>query len=304
MVQVDIEAFHKHLMSVRATNRSQLANHLYFFPDLVQSPNLTCKFYLVQCETRLIRFDDLIDFALNKLVYYCLKRSEFYGMKEAEKHAAAYRKARNMLVKKNSREIGEMLLFLLLESEGIVQVLSKMRLKTDSNMYFHGADAVHIQAEKNLILHFGQSKLRSRFSIALADSLSDIEAFKESPGEMATEVNLISQYIDDSKFLEYTDVIAKVVNPYEGHKENCDEASSVLIGANFPFLIDANSKKGEQSLEEYLKKEYQAEHSQILEKVRSKIQLYPSLGNEVFYFHIIPFEDTTSFVNLYSAKLE
>lgn len=303
MVQVDIEALHKHLMSVRATNRSQLANHFYFLPDLVQNPNLTCKFYLVQCEARSMRYDDLIDFALNKLVYYCLKRSEFYGTMKAEKHAAANRKARSMLVKKSSREIGELLLFLLLESEGIVQVLSKMRLKTDSNMYFHGADAVHIQAEKNLILHFGQSKLKSSFSSAVADSLSDIEEFRKSPGEMATEVNLISQYIDDSKFLEYTDTIAKIVNPYERHKENCDEASSILIGANFPFMIDANSKRRNQPLEEYLKKEYQAERSQILEKIHAKIQVHLALANEVFYFYIIPFEDVTSFVNLYSAKL-
>ncbi len=112
----------------------------------------------------------------------------------------------------NSGEGGELLLFILTESVlGYPQLLSKMALKTSSQMHFHGLDGVYISCKGSppaLKLHFGESKLHKSPAASvkeaihsIADMLKD-EGFMESTRRdyylLNTQADLGCQDLEDA----------------------------------------------------------------------------------------------------------
>ena len=94
-----------------------------------------------------------------------------------------------------SGEIGELILFILLESKNICQVYSKMRLKTSKNMNVHGYDAVHFEITKNnkIILHFGESKMEKSKSNAINNAFKSINNL--SSEQFQLELDLIHDHV-------------------------------------------------------------------------------------------------------------
>lgn len=80
----------------------------------------------------------------------------------------------------NTGEGGEMLLYLLAERYlKLPQVMSKMDLKTDSRMHYHGADGVYASINENglLKLFWGESKVYADATTAIRECLKSLAPF-------------------------------------------------------------------------------------------------------------------------------
>src|SRR6266480_7833374 len=142
-----LKKLQEHIQNIKATNQEEISTRLVIFPDVSESSDLTCSFYLIQSTAQETREKELAEFLVDKIVRYVLKRDEISSAGDnPDLHSRIARIARAKFIRdRPTREAGELLLFLLLESRGIVQLLSKMALKTNPEMYYHGVDAVHIE---------------------------------------------------------------------------------------------------------------------------------------------------------------
>lgn len=95
--------------------------------------------------------------------------------------------ARDLFVKsEKSGEGGELLLFLLLEQVlQRPQLISKMALKTNTEVHVHGSDGIHADLADDgvLDLYWGESKLHQSSSEAFKDCFKSIAPYLRSDGE-------------------------------------------------------------------------------------------------------------------------
>jgi hypothetical protein len=301
-----LERLQELIGSIRATTEKEISGKLVCFPDLKGSPDVTCSFYLVKCTSQEVREKDLADFLVDKIVRYALRREDILRAgTDPDAHSRNFRKARAKFIQgRPTREAGELLLFLLLESRGIVQVLNKMALKTNTEMYYHGLDAVHVEVGPIVTLHLGSSKIKKDLTDGVTDSLKEMEEHATSVKRQDTEINLISSYIDDSKFAELTPYIQKIVDPYADDRQNFAQAYSMLVCADYEFLQGPYSKPAEKSLEQFLSEEFQKQHSGLLSKITASVPRYSNVSCKPTHFYMIPFRNVEDFCRLFSEVLK
>ncbi|MYH00445.1 MAG: DUF1837 domain-containing protein [Acidimicrobiaceae bacterium] len=132
---------------------------------------------------------------------YCIPRSRIDQASEhfnrtgsTEHFNALQREAKSLFADvDNSGEVGELLIFLLLERLlGIPQVLCKMSLKTNPNVHFHGVDGVHVKALTGggLAIYWCESKIHGDFAEASRACLKSIAPYLLDDGLGATERDL------------------------------------------------------------------------------------------------------------------
>ena len=116
--------------------------------------------------------------------------------------SALHDEARELLVKSDtSGEGGELLLFLLMERLlGYPQILSKMPLKTNSEMHVHGSDGVHAKLGDDgvLDLFWGESKLYEDSSKAFTECFESIAPFLGPNGHetRARDLLLVREHLN------------------------------------------------------------------------------------------------------------
>lgn len=103
--------------------------------------------------------------------------------------------ARNLFVKsESSGEGGELLLFLLLERVlERPQLISKMALKTNTQVHVHGSDGIHASLAHDgvLDLYWGESKLYKSSSEAFKDCFESIAPYLKPDGESRRRQDLL-----------------------------------------------------------------------------------------------------------------
>ncbi len=125
--------------------------------------------------------------------------------------SALYAEARALLVKSDtSGEGGELLLFLLMEKVlGYPQILSKMPLKTNSEVHVHGSDGVHAMLNQDgvLDLYWGESKLYQDSSSAFTECFGSIAPFLRPDGyeTRKRDLLLVREHlnVDDEKLVAH-----------------------------------------------------------------------------------------------------
>lgn len=290
------------LVGLRAIAPEKLENVLESFPDKSLQNSSICKFFLIRCTAQQIRENDFLQLLFNSIVKYVLKREEYLPPDSLDSYVIdniydIWQKARSKFLTKNKNagEVGELILFLLLESQGIVQLLNKMNLKTSSEMPIHGLDAIHIQAiDDKIILHFGQAKMYQNLNGGIDSALDDIKKFTTNQDARQLELNLVSNYIDDKKFDQHADTIKDLISPYGKHKEKLSEANSIFVGYNWDLLQEL-SRRGSIELTTYLKAEYEKIHDEISSTIKNKISKIPEIKNQEFTIYLLPFRDTEGF---------
>lgn len=134
----------------------------------------------------------LAEFMRNAVADYAIPRSQLAQAKardtrhnSTEAVTALVEQARRSFTDiAKTGEGGEMLLFLLAERFlKLPQVLCKMDLKTDTRMYYHGADGVYagVTPEGILKLYWGESKIYKDAATAIKDCLASIAPFLIEP---------------------------------------------------------------------------------------------------------------------------
>ena len=305
-MSIDESEFREFMTTIQSLDESSLGNVLYSFPNPISKEKLTCRFFLIECTKDEIREEDFIQFIINRIIVYALQRKEYNqeGLtveESASRMRDIVKKAKSKFVRQpTTGEVGELILFLILESQGILQLLNKMNLKSSGQMHYHGLDAIHIQIDDGIILHYGQSKMHSNFSDGVNDAVKDIEQFDRDREEF--EINLVSSYIDRSRYDKYADELVEFLSPYS-LKRNMSKTNAVFIGYN-SVLMSTQKPESEPSLCDYLQNKHQKKHDNLFDTVNRSIKNNLSSDNRPTTFYILPFRNVGKFRTKFLEELD
>lgn len=134
------------------------------------------------------RIKALADQLALEVLFHCIPRGDIVRMQAMSpvdriRESVRLSKEASRLWTKNqpnSGEGGELLLYALLEQGlGVPQILSKMSLKTSTEVQVHGTDGVHakILPDGTLALYWGEAKIYAKLSDALADCFTSITPY-------------------------------------------------------------------------------------------------------------------------------
>lgn len=302
MSGTDLEKLRLQIISAQSVPHEKVENLLHSCAELPQTDRRTLTFYLTRCDADGFREDELVDFLLNQMVTYVLGKSEYKEIKADDARRVVLAAKETFQQTEGSGEVGELLLYVLLESRGIIQLYSKMDLKTSAGMPFHGYDAIHLEAGKSVVLHFGHAKTYASFSAGLNSALGDIERFGKNRAQKNRELRLVSKNLDTVKFGESAKYIQNMIDPYEKHKENYAEADSVFIGAEFPFTSEAEHSRGPE-LDKLMVEKYQQLVEDIAETVKSAVEAKAEVRHRTLLFLILPITDVESFRKRFMEEL-
>ncbi len=251
------------------------------------------------------RQKDFARFLATKITDFAIPRSEIRrAIQEASRLGSTApvdnlgNKARSLFVKsQNSGEGGEALLSLLAETLlGLPQMLTKMVLKTSSQMPVHGCDGIHIGVNKgtgNLALYWGESKLYSDVNKAIRDCFSSLAPFLLGTGgssaKQVRDLQLLRDGIDfDDRDLE--NAVKRFLNPDDPMFKSLEYRGLCLIGFNSDeYPSNPNSKEAEQ-LRQDIRNAFERNRGNIRDCViRERIQTFDI---EVF---CLPFPNVDEF---------
>jgi hypothetical protein len=167
------------------------------------------------------RLETLARQLADQLVHYCIPRRRLLEAqalppdRQAPAISRMTRQASQLFTQTQERtgEGSELLLYTLLEKHlGIPQVLSKMSLKTNTEVHIHGADGVHAKllSNGNLALYWGESKMYDSVAGAMTDALDSLKPFLTGEAQ-DQDLFLIRHYADlgdpelTASLLEYFD---------------------------------------------------------------------------------------------------
>lgn len=238
------------------------------------------------------------------LVPFCLPRSEIRAARSAYAQTSDESvfvdlsdKARGLFIKalnetKRSGEGGELILFNFLEMIGAPQIISKMYLKTASQMPVYGSDGLHIgpcAAPHDLAIYIGESKLHANYDNALGDALTSVTSLVNDGEKFDRELDLITDHIDTDTFSElFRKSLKAYLDPYSPEIVKRKDFHACLIG--FDYLaynqaITLQSPNAEEALIE-LAKAFAADKLANL-AVRLAKPKYEKL-NFLFFFLPVP----------------
>lgn len=297
MEEIDLETFAKLLAKNKIVTKDDLSTVLQICREQQPMPSIACKFYLMRCANNAFRDADLIDFMLARLVLYVLQTEERKDVTLVDFRDLLIRARETFMKSATSGEAGELLQFLLLEANDIVQLFSKMDLKTSGNMPVHGCDAIHIQVTQGVVFHFCHSKMEAHFAAALTHALNDVKKFADKPMRQR-ELHLVSSRLDATKFGQFAEIIVALINPYTQRRDLYKEVDSIFIGSNWQFMKDSAKDN-----DDYLKSEFEKIIDQTALSVAEKISSMEEIKTRAFLFLTLPFLDVADFRSKFQREL-
>lgn len=295
-----------HLMEQNSiVTLADLQKILHFYPTTSKS-NISFNHILLKWKNDQNLEHEFLKFIISRIVYYVFKHSDYTKdgkiLKECEeKIKNLFPKAVELFAKKQTKtgELGELILFLLLESQNIVQLVNKMSLKTSPEELIKGSDATHIQIKNNKItLYFGESKFYTRFQNGLCDSVKSLEKFIEKNEYF--EFSIISQHMDDEKFDDHVDQIKDLLLPYSTIPVNYDKRYPVYLGFEWDELKKLPVVK---SIQSYVLKKYQADHEKFNNKIISTVEK-SKINTSFLDFYLMPFQNIADFRKKFIEELK
>ena len=184
----------------------------------------------------------------NQIVNYCIPRTEIQkvGQLSPDRQIPEITRLANEAARLftqtqiNTGEGAELLLYTLLEKGlQIPQILSKMSLKTSTEMQYHGADGVHAKLLDNgdLAVYWGEAKLYESVAKAMTDCMDSIAPYLLGNAH-EQDVFLIRHYADAGN-AEVTARLLEYFNDKSVLSANVEMRGACLIGfahENYPKL--------------------------------------------------------------------
>lgn len=233
----------------------------------------------------------------NALITYALSRHTVEDLVQQRKFGNLSSLAREKLRKaeQNTGELGELLLYCLLESHlNAPKLLTKLELKTSANDYVKGADGVHLlQLDERIFqIIFGESKL-------YGDLNQGIRAAFDSIGEMVSnglnkiffekhliDSNLLKENVSDDKL----QLLKKILIPSENDEDlEVDYSFGVFLGFDIPITDGERRVSNSQFRTDIVEKVKQAVTNQI-DTINDCLRESDFVGYQ-FYFYVMPFEE-------------
>lgn len=244
----------------------------------------------------------VVDTLVSYITHFCFAAVKRSGLSEQARNRAFVEAQRLFRKDPSSGQVGELLVYFLIESVlGAPQVLKKMPITTNPNDERKGSDGVHVRWStdgQRLEVIFAESKLHKSFTSALSGAFKSMDDFHNS----ATKRTEVNHFLNDYRLLDSTQ--REVLLSYiEGEKKgNCQEVHVCLIGYDWAEYGCLKTKKKEKFL-----KEFEARYINW-----AKGEMKPLLDKELgsfkhthlrFEFFLLPFTSVENFRALFLASL-
>lgn len=294
MPKPDVRDYERALKDATTVREAELDSCLYR-QSSKKSDGTICDFYLIKCLKDDIRERDFLRIIRDIVVRYALRREEYEHVDETNLLRIAKRAKERFTKSPYTGEVGELILFALLESKrNAPQLVNKMSLKTAGGVHILGLDGIHMGVWNDEIrLYYGESKFRKSHDSSIAEAVDDLSDFHRNPMKEEFEMTLISNNIDFSKFRERVDDIKAMLDPYTEDKTLLRRVYAVFIGFNWDSLQEIDFPRIEDGIQELLE-ECIDEHSiRIAEMCSEKVE-GSGIDNLVEFF-FIPFKNVEQF---------
>jgi hypothetical protein len=216
-------------------------------------------------------------------------------------------KARDLFIKakkgsNRSGEAGEILLYVLTEwLLKAPQIVSKMYLKTNTNMPVHGTDGIHARYDKvskKLHLYWGESKAHKTLSSALGSALASISEFIDESYDKR-EIDIVSAYADfDGLEKEAKEAFLRYLDPYTEESNDRVVTHSCLLIFEFTPSIGNDPDKAEALFVEAVNESVEDFINSIKETIVDK-----GLGPQRFEFFLAPVPSVQDFRDKFQQRI-
>lgn len=254
--------------------------------------------FMLRINANEFNYNLLVENLMEPIITYSVSRKVHNDY--ANKPHALTKKAVSKFVEyyKNTGELGELLLYAFLECHlGAPKILTKLELKTSTNLYVNGADGVHFLKlpNGNYQLIFGESKTYSELGDAISATFTSIYEFKNGingNGNKKSGINyeksLISDNILKESFSE-DDIsfITDLIYPKKENKFYVDDAFGIFIG----YQMNITDKEKMLPNDQFAVKI----KNKIIKKINKKIEeikdqiINNNLTGHSFHIYILPF---------------
>ena len=239
------------------------------------------------------RFQELARLLVQYITLYCFKAERRRELGELERNKA-FMQARDLFrTSGNSGQVGELLVYFLLETVlDAPQALKKMLMTTNPREERKGSDGVHlrwIEAGGVLEIIFAESKIWKSFSGALKDAFASMEEFHDSRAKHH-EINAFTAGFSNLD----RELQAKVVSYVEGdNATNCRMAQACLIGFNWDEYECLTDRRRADFIREFDDR-YRAWAAGVRGTLNAKLQAFRHKHLR-FEFFMLPFKDVEAF---------
>lgn len=194
-----------------------------------------------------------------------------------------------------SGEVGELLLYLLTERVvGAPQIISKMNLKTNSNVHYHGADGIHAKpTEKGLALYWGESKMHQDRAGAVRECLQSVSPYLTDATRTSAmrDLRLTRDNLDvDGK--ELKDQIVRFFIQEKPEWNRLEFRASCLVGfdmKDYPRFVDASDVQEDHKIFDDIAEWSKHLSDNVVSSQLEKFQID---------FFLVPFRDVNDFRQL------
>lgn len=268
--------------------------------------------------------DEFINFIYYKIIPFCLPRKYIKYCRDKLKETGNERwfhepvdAAKQLFIKAKEKNVhsgepGEVVLFTFLEGLlGAPRIVTKMNLKTNSNMEVYGSDAIHMKyddAQRCLTIYWGEAKLYSELSNALEKIAESIKNFRDKThnsdsSQRDFDIQIIQNHHDlDSSDDETTQkALLAFLDPYSEYYNDLKEVHACLAIWNWNFYKELSNYPPDQA-ENIFKNKY-------LERIKTACNLFlnkienKSLKAYRFHFFLLPISDIVEFRNQFCKKI-
>ena len=265
--------------------------------------NNSLKMYYTTIMNNTFEYSNLQELLLSNITNYVFSRKENKEAFDTKKIPNLTRKAmmefRKISNKKdcgNGGELGELLLYIFLESNlKAYKLLSKMELKTNSEDYIKGADGIYLYEyeddnnEKHFEYIIGEAKIEATSAKSIADAFKSILVHLQKKN---FERELVDREIFKETFNEeQAEKIKRILVPSPDDDDiDMQKAFGIFIGYGLNKnlkLDEVDNKKGKKIIEARIEKDIK----NICKNIKDKIKENKNLKNYSFYVYVMPFKD-------------
>jgi hypothetical protein len=201
---------------------------------------LSGRFHYISFADGVPTIQEFVEYLYSCLIPYCLPRKKINDVIKNAVPTSDYPKiirlgddAKSLFIKAKKQlnkagEPGEIILYALLEwSLKAPQLVSKMYLKTNSEMPVHGTDGIHLgyDEEKDLLsIYFGESKIYKDFASAAGAAFSSIIELIDKSGQISREIDILNNLSDlDALEPKFREKIIEYINPYSNSEASLNK---------------------------------------------------------------------------------
>lgn len=232
----------------------------------------------------------------NILTTYALSRSTYDELCSQKKYASLVIKAKEKLrkAKNNDGELGEILLYCMLESHlNAPKLLTKLELKTAANNYVNGADGVHLLKidDSTYQFVFGESKLNSSLQTGIYEAFKSINNLLEKDlNKLRYEISLVNSNILKETATEESTILKKLLIPTENDENlNIDHSFGIFFGFDIPISNEERKMKN-SDFRTLMNGKIEKAVRDVLTTLNNQIKKNEFIGYN-FYIYIIPFSE-------------